>query len=173
MRFAQWIMSCIVVSGVGAGAIWMLAPGEASRLRHEKEVLARERFELQRTVERLTAEDRVAEVHVVDQVLTGQLVIGEPAAHDLTTIEFIELDRGQRHLPSRRYVVQDRVIYFDALVIKFQHDFVAAGDTVRGKSLALFRRIYGESQNPAEGFVVDPEGDVPDIFRVHPEAGEL
>ena len=42
------------------------------------------------------------------------------------------------------------------------------GDALRGKSLALFRRIYGEHQNPIDGFPVDPSGDVPNIFRVSP-----
>lgn len=158
-----------MVAGFGAGAVWMLVPGEADRLRKENEQLERERFELQRAVQRLSGEDRVAEVHVVDQVLAGQWVDGKPAERDVTTIEFIEIDRQGHPLPSRRFVIQDRVIHFDALVIKFEPQDVASGDSLRGKSLALFRRIYGENQTPADGFRLDPENDVPDVYRVQPD----
>jgi len=65
------------------------------------------------------------------------------------------------------------VIHFDALVIKFDHEDVAAGEALRGKSLALFRRIYGENQNPAEGHRVDPENDVPSVYRVNPQPSEF
>lgn len=158
-----------MVTGFGAGAVWMLLPGEADRLRKENEVLARERFELQRAVQRLSGETRMAEVHVLDQVLAGQLVNGIPAERDATTIEFIEMDRQGHPLPSKRFVIHDRVIHFDALVIQFDQEDVAAGDELRGKSVALFRRIYGENQTPADGFRIDPENDVPDIYRVHPD----
>jgi len=173
VRMVHWIMSLLVVAAFGAGAAWMLIPGEASRLRENNEALARQRFELQRTIERLVGQDRVAEVHVIDQVLQGQLVNGQPAPADATTIEFIELDRQQRPLPARRFVLQDRVIHLDALVIKFEQGSVAAGDTLRGKSLALFRRVYGEHQDPSEGYAVDPQGDVPNIYRLEPEPSEF
>jgi hypothetical protein len=157
-----------MVAGFGAGAVWMLLPGEADRLRKANEDLERQRFELQRAVQRLSGEDRVAEVHVIDQVLAGQLVNGKPAERDATTIEFIEIDRQGHPIPGRRFVISDRIVHFDALVIKFDPQDVAGGDPLRGKSLALFRRIYGESQTPAEGFRIDPENDVPDVYRVQP-----
>lgn len=169
MRISEWLTTLVMVAGFGAGAVWMLVPGEADRLRKENEQLERERFELQRAVQRLSGEDRVAEVHVVDQVLAGQWVDGKPAERDVTTIEFIEIDRQGHPLPSRRFVIQDRVIHFDALVIKFEPQDVASGDSLRGKSLALFRRIYGENQTPADGFRLDPENDVPDVYRVQPD----
>lgn len=172
VRFAQWLIGLAVVTASGVATVYLLSPGEADRLRKENESLAREKFELQRAVERLTAEDRVAEVHVLDQVRAGQVVDGVPAAGDLTTIEFIEIDRQGHPLPSRRFTIKDSVVYFDALVVKFSHEDVTAGDLLKGKSLALFRRVYGEHQNPSDGFWVDPAGDVPNIYRVHPEPSE-
>ena len=73
MRITQWLTTLVMVTGFGAGAVWMLLPGEADRLREANERLERERFELQRAIQRLTGEDRVAEVHVIDQVLAGPL----------------------------------------------------------------------------------------------------
>ncbi|HOA73611.1 MAG TPA: hypothetical protein PL151_04155 [Phycisphaerae bacterium] len=169
MRITQWLTTLVMVTGFGAGAVWMLLPGEADRLREANERLERERFELQRAIQRLTGEDRVAEVHVIDQVLAGQIVDGKVVERDATTIEFIEIDRQGHPLPSKRFVIPDRIVHFDALVIKFEQEDVAAGDSLRGKSLALFRRIYGENQTPAEGFRLDPENDVPDVYRVNPD----
>jgi hypothetical protein len=172
VRFTQWLVGALVLFGSGVATVFLLSPGEADRLRKDNEAQARRIFELHRSIERLTGETRVAEVHVVDQVLAGQLVEGRPAPSDLTTIEFIELDREGHPLPSKRFQIADTVIFFDALVIKFTHELVAEGDELRGRSLALFRRIYGEHQQPAEGFLVDPAGDVPNVFRVHPDPGE-
>lgn len=173
MRITEWLTTLVLVTGFGAGAVYMLLPGEASRLRSEVETLERQKFELQRAVQRLSGEDRVAEVHVLDQVFKGQIVDGEPAPHDITTIEFIEIDRQGHPLASRRFEVPDRVVHFDALVIKFEQADVAGGDPLRGKSLALFRRIYGESQAPSEGFALDPVNDVPNVYRVNPTPSEF
>lgn len=163
----------MVLGASSAGVVWLLAPGEADRLRRENEALERARAELHRAIERLTAEHRVAYVHVIDQIRKGELLNGQPAERPLTTIEFIELDRQQMPLSPRRFVVEDEVIYFDALVAKFEHESVASGDPLRGKSVLLFRRIFGEHQKPAEGYLIDPEGDVPDIYRVNPRPSEL
>jgi hypothetical protein len=59
-------------------------------------------------------------------------------------------------------------VYFDALVVKFNQESVAAADELRGKSIALFRRIFGESQEPIDGFPIDPKGDVPNVYRIEP-----
>jgi hypothetical protein len=173
VRITQWLTTLVLVTGFGAGAVYMLLPGEADRLRRDLEQREREKFELQQAIQRLIGEDRVAEVRVVDQMLAGEMVNGQPAARDTTTIEFIEIDRQGHPLPSKRFVVNDRVIYFEALVVKFEPEDVAGGDPLRGKSLALFRRIYGERQQPAEGFRIDPENDVPNVYRVQPEPSPL
>ena len=173
MRFAQWMMGLAVVAVSGVGTYWLLAPQEAERLRLENEQLAQERMELQQVVERLVVEHRVAEVHVIDQIRKGEWLNGREADRTLTTIEFIELDRQGHPLPSRRFVLEDEVIFFDGLVIKFDHEHVATGDALRGRNLVLFRRIFGEHQQPAEGYWIDPKGDVPNIYRVNPEPGTL
>ena len=56
--------------------------------------------------------------------------------------------------------------YFDAVVVKFDNDYVAHGDALRGKSLALFRRIYDETQAPDSGYWIGNPGNVPDVYRV-------
>jgi hypothetical protein len=170
LRFVQWMLGLAVVTTCGVGTVWLLAPGEAERLRREKDVLDREVAGLHRAIERLTGDDRLAEVHVIDQVVRGQLVDGQPAAVTLTTIDLVEIDRDGHPLPPRRFVIPDVVIYFDYWVIQFEHAQVAAGDALRGRSLALFRRVFGEHQNPADGFGIDPVGSVPQVYRLDPES---
>lgn len=190
-RFGQWMIGVAIIALSGAGAFVVLSPSEADRLRMENAELERRQNELQaelirqqaeferrqaqmrEAIERLSAEQRVAEVWVVDQVQPGEMLNGKPADHFVTTIEFIELDRDQNPLPSKRFQICDDVLFFDALVFQFDAERVAAGDALRGKSLALFRRIYGEHQKPGEGFAIDPEGDVPNVFRINPEPNEF
>ncbi|MBU0755658.1 MAG: hypothetical protein KJ645_11000 [Planctomycetes bacterium] len=118
---------------------------------------------LNTVVDRLEASTRVAQVVVtekkVDEV-TGLLE---------TTIKFAEIDRQGKTLPPRIFTVEGDVIYFDALVIKFDRDYIERGEALRGKSLHLFRRLFGEYQPPEEGQLIDgsPSQDgIPDLYRV-------
>lgn len=173
VRFAQWMIGLAMVAASGVATVLLLAPGEADQLRKANETLAREKFQLQQAIERLTAESRVAEIYVVDQVRAGELVEGKPAETDLTTLDFIEIDREGHPLPSRRVTVKGTTPRFEGLVIMFDHEHVAMGDALRGKSLALFTGVYGEFQPPVEAVRLDAAGQVPDIYRVNPEPSEL
>lgn len=173
VRFAQWIIGLAVVAASGVATVMLLSPGEADRLREKNEALAREVLQQQRAIERLTAESRVAEVYVTEQVRAGEMVDGKPAPTDLTTMEFIELDREGHPLPSKRITVQGTRPRFEALVIKFSHDNVAMGHSLRGKSLALFTGVYGEHQAPVDAVRLDKAGDVPNVYRVSPEPSEF
>lgn len=168
MRFVRWMVGLAVVTTAATATVWVLKPDETGHLRAQREALEQEKRELQRVVQRLTAEDRVAEVHVIDQIRAGQIVNGQPAASFMTTIEFIELDREGHPLPAKRFVIHDDTVYFDALVIKFDQQAVAEADELRGKNIALFRRIFGESQEPIDGFPIDSKGDVPNVYRIEP-----
>jgi hypothetical protein len=170
VRATHWVLGLATIAVCGVATVWLLTPGESARLRREneelvrqKEQLDREKKELARAIERLTAATRLADILVLDQTPRGA---GGPV---MTTLQFVEWDRQGKPLPARIFVIQDDVIFFDALVIKFNAEHVAAGDALRGKSVSLFRRVYGEHQNPAEGYCIDPEGDVPSVFRVNPE----
>jgi hypothetical protein len=157
VRLAHWVFGLAVIAACGVGTVWLLTPGEADRLREKNEALARQKFELQQAIERLTAQTRLADVYVLDQ--------SPGRSRPTTTLQFVEWDRQGRPLPARCFTVEDDVIFFDALVIKFDNQRVAAGDALRGKSLALFRRVFGEHQNPFDGQRIDPTREVPKIFR--------
>lgn len=155
-RISTVLLLLIVLLGSGTYTAYYL-----KRIYHEKDL---EIQELKIVVDRLEAETRVAEILVTEQgrnAETGRLE---------TTIKFLELDRNGEPLSPRHFTVEGDIIYFDSLVIKFDHNYVERGEALRGKSISLFRRIFGEHQKPNEGFPIDEgsdRGSVPDIFRVN------
>jgi hypothetical protein len=51
------------------------------------------------------------------------------------------------------------------MVIKFESDFIKKGDPLRGHSLVLFHRLYGDYQAPVEGYMIDDPGRAPEIYK--------
>ena len=50
------------------------------------------------------------------------------------------------------------------LVIRFEDSYVEGGDALRGTSLCLFQRLFGEEQRPKDGVPLDPEGQLPHVY---------
>ena len=114
--------------------------------------------QLKQVVQRLGAERRVADVIVTDQ---------KPEAGVLkTTLLFVEYARdGTTPLPAKRFTIDGNVAHIDALVVKFDRGFVHDNDPLRGHSLALFTRLYGENQPPDKAHRIDPPNQPPDVYR--------
>jgi hypothetical protein len=147
--------SLVAVIFAGSFGIWFYQDRFASqrviqRLEEEKRVL-------NQVVERLSDEKRVAEALVTSQ----QTVNG--ITH--STLLFVETDRTGKTLPPKSFEIEGSVAHVDALVIKFERDFVKQGDPLRGHSIALFTRIYGDQQAPASAYPMDAPGTIPDIYR--------
>lgn len=150
------------------------AQQEAEQLRAHNAALAAEaarleaeRRELTQAVERLNVEQRVALVDVLQQHTDAAGAISQ------TVIRLTEIDRQGAPLTPRIIGVPSRIPHFDALVIKFDKEQVARGDALRGKSLALFRRVYGDNQAPENGYWLNTPGDIPDVFRVNHQPSEF
>lgn len=155
------LLAGLVALGAGiAATTWFLGNGETARLRAERDRIEQERVQLKQVVERLTREQRVAEVIVTGQDHDAQGNVTH------TQIQFIELDRDGHPLTPRSFCLAGYVLYFDGLVIKFANDLVEAGDPLRGHSIMLFRRIFSDVTAPQDGPLIDADGDVPDIFRI-------
>lgn len=125
--------------------------------------LAKKRQEIQRlnvAMKLLKVDHRVAEIVVLDRS-------GSAREDDLkTTFHFVEIDRNGQPLEKPRvFTVEGDVIYLDAWVIKFTDELVESGDPLRSTSICLFKRIFGESQPPSEGFALDPVGSRPTAYR--------
>lgn len=89
---------------------------------------------------------------------------GEPGAQR-TRLNFIELDAtGNPIGPARELVVAGTRVYLEALVIKFDDDYVEQGDFLRGSSVCLFQRIFGEEQSPKDGVTIEASGTLPAVY---------
>jgi len=120
-----------------------------------------EREERIRTLEAarhlLKVDHRVARIQVLDQTP----VPGDPE-RVRTRLSFTELDGEGKALGEPRILtVEGRRVYVETLVIKFDDDYVEKGDALRGTSICLFKRLFGEDQRPTDGVPVDAEGELP------------
>jgi hypothetical protein len=149
------ILSLGVFIIVGSAGIWWYQ--EHFSARRELEQAKQENRVLQQVVQRLSDEKRVAEVLVTDQKTVDGVLN--------TTLLFVEYDRQGNSLPPRCFTVRGKRVHFDALVIKFDRDFVKQGDGLRGHSIALFTTVYGDAQSPENGSMIDTPGNVPEIYR--------
>jgi hypothetical protein len=79
-----------------------------------------------------------------------------------TTVRFTELGpEGEPLGPGKELTVAGRTLYVESLVIQFEDRYVEQGDALRGTSLCLFRRLFGEDQSPRDGVPLDAAGQQP------------
>lgn len=114
---------------------------------------------LETAMQLLKVDHRLAQLTVVEQA-------PDEASGDLySTIEFVELnDQGRALGEPRRFRVKGDVVYIDYYIVKFDDAYVERADLDRGTSICLFRRIFGEFQEPQEGFVLDKVGSRPEVY---------
>lgn len=127
---------------------------------NETQALKIELEERERVISRLVRTQRVAQAMV-----TGRFV-GEDGVVR-TEVQFVEIDENGEPLQRKQALVRGEQVYFDALVLKFDSELVKEGDPVRGKSILLFRRMFGEDQTPNEGAPLDDDGidAIPTAYR--------
>jgi len=129
----------------------------------------------QREIERLSMANRLLKVdHRLAQI---DVLSQEGSAEDgtlKTTFKFVEVnDQGQPIDEPRVFTIAGDVVYIDSWVVKFTDEFVEMGDPLRGTSLCLLRRVFGEAQQPLEGFVIDDENRQPAPYRGDGPPSEL
>ena len=102
--------------------------------------------ELSKTLDRVWAEELVGDMRV-DSLETNPET-GQKEMH----LTFVQYKPGE-DVPvfEKSMVLPGEEFYVDALVAKFQRGFVEGGDPLRGKSLLLFRRAFGDAQKPTDG----------------------
>ena len=82
-----------------------------------------------------------------------------------TTIRFTEVDDAGRPITvSRELTLPGQEVYFDTLVIKFDDHFIEQGDPLKGGALMVFRRIFSSTMRAEDGFDIDTEGQVPEVY---------
>ncbi len=117
---------------------------------------------------------RLARLTVLDQRQTASLnpvppttgtEIGAPRPNVKTKIEFVEVnDQGQPIGPAKQFDIVGDMVYVDYLHVTFDDKYVEQSDLDRSTSIALFQRIFGESQEPVQGFQLDTVGSRPTAY---------
>ena len=126
--------------------------------RHTILQLAQEKLRLEAFLKILKRVDRRARVEVLRQ-------FKDP--HDIlqTTIRFTEIDDAGKPVSAfRDLTLPGKEVYFDTLVIKFDDHFIEQSDPLKGQALMLFRRIFSSTMRAEDGFVIDVEGQAPEVY---------
>ena len=158
----------LIVVAAAAGGVYLtdqlfIAPSRAlQRQLAERDAqikaLTEQNQALEAAVRLLRHTERRARLVVLDQTIV-------PGGHPRTRVRFSELDgQGDPIGEPRELVLEGDEVYVDALVIKFEDTSVMGGDALKGKALLLFRRIFTDRRRPAEGEVLDREGQMPQSY---------
>jgi hypothetical protein len=167
MKALRLLLALFVVGAIGGGIYladqMVLAPSrELQRQIAERDAQIRALTEqnqaLEAAIRLLKYTERRARLVVLDQA-------PGPGGHARTRVRFTELDaQGNAVGEARELTLDGDEVYVDALVIKFDDTFVMGGDALKGKALLLFRRIFTDRRRPAEGEVLDREGQMPQSY---------
>ncbi|MFN0137168.1 MAG: hypothetical protein ACKVS9_13745 [Phycisphaerae bacterium] len=150
MSWARFIIGSIVAVLLAAGFAVQFGSWQVARLTARVDELEREKKQLVAYAERLSASRRVAQVDVLRQA-------PDETGTPVTTLQWQEIGADGVRGIVKEISVRGEQVYFEAMVLKFEHRLVAeSGDTDRPVvSLALFRRIFGDRQPPESGIAID------------------
>ncbi|MFI5381816.1 MAG: hypothetical protein ACHRHE_21165 [Tepidisphaerales bacterium] len=159
LRSLTKILVLMLLVGGGAYGIYRYERYSAKEAQLAAEIrrLEEQKKHLQDFVERLTRERRMAEMVVMEPEYKN----GE----NTTTLLFSQIARDGTRLPPKFFTIMGNVVHVDTLVIKFERDFIEKDDPLRGQSIALFYRLYGDRQAPVDGFPIDDPGQPLPIYR--------
>ena len=128
--------------------------------------LAKENQRLDLALRLLKVDHRVAEIEVLDQT--------QQQDRPRTKFQFVELSKDGGPLGEKKvFTIEGATIYVDAWVIKYSDALVEGGDPLRSTSVCLFRRVFGEYQEPSEGFPLDAAGARPSVYSQGNELSPL
>jgi len=117
----------------------------------ELRIVNEENNELELRNRLLRLDHRLARVEVVEQEETPEGMV--------TRVRFSELGLAGKLIGSPKELeVRGRFLYLESQVVKFSDQYVESADPLRGTSICLFRRVFGEQQKPADGPVLDTVG---------------
>lgn len=131
---------------------------EIAQLQQRNALQAAEIEHLNTAMRLLKVDRRLAQIRVVNQQPddSGQLV---------TDIRFVEVnDQGQPIDAPRDFRIRGDVVYIDYWVVKFDDAYIEQSDLDRSTSICLFRRVFGEFQEPQDGYVLDDVGSRPKAY---------
>ena len=141
------LMAGLVVALVFGGALYYGSKTIFDLLTENKQLKA--------ALTNLTQEDQIGYAKVLSQTTRDGQVY--------TKLKFVETARDNKleKVLETDYEVQGDVIYFDALIVKFDTRMVMDG---KERALYLWRRVYGEKQPPESGYPIETAGQEPQRY---------
>ncbi|MEZ6020795.1 MAG: hypothetical protein R3F17_12055 [Planctomycetota bacterium] len=109
----------------------------------------------------LKLDHRVARIEVLDQKTSE----ADPTRTETPSASRSSTSSGPLG-EGQTIVVDGKKVYLETLTIKFNDEYVEGGDFLRGSSICLFQRVFGENQSPQNGTEIDNKG-------VHPSPYDL
>ena len=133
--------------------------GQIVELDQQVQVGQRRIDHLETSLHLLKVDHRVAQLTVLDQTTDPE------TEKTRSTVEFVEInDEGAPIDEPRRFDIEGDLVYVDFWIVKFDEEYVEQADVHRSTSICLFRRIFGEYQEPREGYVLDQVGSRPHAY---------
>jgi hypothetical protein len=114
--------------------------------------LLSENKQLKEAITNLTTEEQIGYAKVIKQETKDGKV--------WTTLRFVETARSDKtkKILEKNYTIEGDVVHFDALIVKFDNKMVMDG---KERAMYLWRRIYGETMPPQNGFAIESPGAEP------------
>jgi hypothetical protein len=153
-------------AGVGGWVYWN-ATEKDRVIAEQKRVIAA----LEQKLDRSWASELVADLKI-DGVRGA--ANGLPPEIAFTFIQYA--NGSETPVFKQQMTVTGEEIYIDALVVKFERKFVEAGDGLRGKSLLMFRRAFGDHEKPIDGaplYRQVGEAPIPETLQVDSTPSEF
>lgn len=115
---------------------------------------------LEKIIERLSADSRVAEA------LVTAVKYDPVSKKNYTTIKFLEYDTKARPLAPKYFTFSANIIQFQAMVIRFDDFYVKSGHPLKGKSASIFLRAFALNGKGAEVYEINKVDEIPSGYAL-------
>jgi hypothetical protein len=139
-------MVVLVIAAVGGFFLW-----RTMTVNQNIEQLLTENRHLKEAITNLNEETQIGYAKVLSQEKRDGKIY--------TKLLFVETDRQDplKRVLEKEYEIEGDVVHFDALVVKFDNRVVMDGTE---RSMYLWRRVYGETMQPEDGYPIEETGRV-------------
>ena len=134
--------------------------GEILVLDERVDNLEQDVVRLETSLQLIKVDHRLAELEVLEQFPDP-----EDPEKTISRVRFVEFDvDGVALGEPKDFEIRGKSVYVETLIVKFEDSLVESGDPLRGSSICLFRRLFGEDQEPSQGEAIDTAGTQPLVY---------
>lgn len=129
-----------------------------TQMDHDLKASQQRIVQLDTSLRLMKVDERVAQINVIRQIPDG-------AGDVITEFAFQEINKqGAPVDQMRTYRIQGDLLYIDYWVVKFADEFIEQASLDRSTSICLFRRLFGEHQEPYQGYTLDQVQTRPTVY---------